>query len=56
MTNADNFFVGIVFGRVALGYYVIAYRMFSVLNDLFIMVINRVALATFSRLQQIASS
>jgi len=51
MTNADNFFVGIVFGPVALGFYVIAYRMFSVLNDLFIMVINRVALATFSRLQ-----
>lgn len=51
MTNADNFFVGIVFGEVALGFYVIAYRMFSVLNDLFIMVINRVALATFSRLQ-----
>ncbi len=51
MTNADNFFVGIVFGKVALGFYVIAYRMFSVLNDLFIMVINRVALATFSRLQ-----
>jgi O-antigen/teichoic acid export membrane protein len=51
MTNADNFFVGIVFGKVALGFYVIAYRMFSVLNDLFIMVINRVALSTFSRLQ-----
>ena len=51
MTNADNFFVGIVFGKIALGYYVIAYRMFSVLNDLFIMVINRVALSTFSRLQ-----
>jgi PST family polysaccharide transporter len=51
MTNADNFFVGIVFGRVALGFYVIAYRMFSVLNDLLITVINRVALSTFSRLQ-----
>jgi PST family polysaccharide transporter len=51
MTNADNFFVGIVFGKVALGFYVIAYRIFSVLNDLFIMVINRVALSTFSRLQ-----
>jgi PST family polysaccharide transporter len=51
MLNADNFFIGIVFGKVALGYYVIAYRIFSVLNDLLIMVINRVALATFSRLQ-----
>lgn len=51
MTNADNFFIGIVFGKVALGYYVIAYRIFGVLNDLLIMVINRVALATFSRLQ-----
>jgi PST family polysaccharide transporter len=51
MTNADNFFVGIVFGKVALGFYVIAYRMFSVLNDLLITVINRVALSTFSRLQ-----
>jgi PST family polysaccharide transporter len=51
MTNADNFFIGIVFGKIALGYYAIAYRIFSVLNDLLIMVINRVALATFSRLQ-----
>ncbi len=51
MTNADNFFVGIVFGKVALGFYVIAYRMFAVLNDLLITVINRVALSTFSRLQ-----
>ena len=51
MTNADNFFIGIVFGEIALGYYVIAYRIFGVLNDLLIMVINRVALATFSRLQ-----
>lgn len=51
MTNADNFFVGIVFGKIALGYYVIAYRIFGVLNDLLITVINRVALSTFSRLQ-----
>jgi polysaccharide transporter, PST family len=51
MTNADNFFVGILFGKVRLGYYTVAYRMFNVLNDLLITVINRVALATFSRLQ-----
>lgn len=51
MLNADNFFVGIVFGKVALGYYVVAYRLFSALNDMIIMMINRVALATFSRLQ-----
>jgi PST family polysaccharide transporter len=51
MLNADNFFVGIIFGKVALGYYVVAYRLFSALNDMIIMMINRVALATFSRLQ-----
>lgn len=51
MENADNFFVGIVFGKIWLGYYAVAYRMFSVVNDVFMMVINRVALATFSRLQ-----
>lgn len=51
MLNADNFFVGVIFGKVALGYYVVAYRLFSALNDMIIMMINRVALATFSRLQ-----
>lgn len=51
MTNADNFFVGIVFGKIVLGYYAIAYRMFNVVNDLLLEVINRVALTTFSRLQ-----
>ena len=51
MENGDNFFVGIAFGKVWLGYYVVAYRMYSVVNELVMMVINRVALATFSRLQ-----
>lgn len=51
MLNADNFFVGIVFGQIALGYYVVAYRLFGALNDMIIMMINRVALSTFSRLQ-----
>ena len=51
MLNADNFFVGIVFGKLALGYYAVAYRLFSALNDMVTMVINRVALATLSRLQ-----
>lgn len=51
MTNTDNFFIGILFGKVALGFYAVAYRMFNVVNDLILTVINRVALATFSRLQ-----
>lgn len=51
MLNADNFFVGVLFGKVALGYYVVAYRLFTALNDMVVMMINRVALATFSRLQ-----
>lgn len=49
--NADNIFVGTLFGSISLGYYAVAYRMFSVINDLLVMMINRVALVTFSRLQ-----
>jgi PST family polysaccharide transporter len=50
-TNGDNLFVGTFFGAAALGYYSVAYRMFSVVNDVLVMMINRVALTTFSRLQ-----
>lgn len=48
--NVDNFLIGVALGTVALGYYVIAYRVFVVLNELFVQTISNVALPTFSRL------
>ncbi len=50
-SNVDNFLIGVVLGPVALGYYVIAYRVFVVLNELFAETITNVALPTFSRLK-----
>jgi polysaccharide transporter, PST family len=49
-TNADNFLIGVVLGPVALGVYVIAYRVLIVLNELVVNTINIVALPTLSRL------
>lgn len=49
--NADNFLIGVVLGPVALGYYVIAYRAFVVATEVLVTTVNRVALTTFSRLQ-----
>jgi PST family polysaccharide transporter len=49
--NVDNFLIAIFIGPVALGYYVIAYRVFTVLNELFVQTVNNVALPAFSRLQ-----
>ncbi|HEY2771480.1 MAG TPA: lipopolysaccharide biosynthesis protein [Solirubrobacteraceae bacterium] len=49
--SVDNLLVGVFLGPVALGYYVIAYRVFSVLNDLITTTLNNVALPVFSRLQ-----
>lgn len=49
--NADNFLVAIFLGPVALGYYVIAYRILVVLNELFNTTISQVSLSTFSKLR-----
>ena len=49
--NVDNFLIGVFLGPVALGYYVIAYRVFTVLNELFGQTLNNVALPIFSKLQ-----
>lgn len=49
--NVDNFLIAIFLGPIALGYYVIAYRVFTVLNELFVQTVNNVALPAFSRLQ-----
>ncbi len=50
--NADNFLVALILGPVALGYYVIAYRVFTVASEVLVLTVNRVALTTFSRLQR----
>jgi O-antigen/teichoic acid export membrane protein len=50
-TNADNFLIGITIGPVALGYYVIAYRVMVVINELLALALTPVILSMFSRLQ-----
>jgi O-antigen/teichoic acid export membrane protein len=50
-TNVDNFLIGAVLGPIALGFYVIAYRVFIVLDQLLVSAISHVGLSTFSRLQ-----
>ena len=50
--NMDNFLIAIVLGPIALGYYVIAYRIFVVATEVLVTTINRVALTTFSRFQR----
>jgi PST family polysaccharide transporter len=49
--NADNFLIGWILGPIALGYYVIAYRVLFVFIELVTLAINQVALPTFSRFQ-----
>ena len=46
--SSDNFLIGVALGAVALGYYVVAYRVLVVLNEVIILTIDRVALTTFS--------
>lgn len=50
-SNLDNFLIGVFLGPVALGFYVLAYRVFTVLNELLVTSINNVALSMFSRMQ-----
>jgi O-antigen/teichoic acid export membrane protein len=49
--NADNFLVGWILGPLALGFYVIAYRVLFVFTELVTMAVNQVALPMFSRYQ-----
>jgi O-antigen/teichoic acid export membrane protein len=48
---ADNFLIGLVIGPVALGYYVIAFRVVVVINEVIATALLQVVLSTFSRLQ-----
>ena len=48
---ADKFFIGYFLGTVALGYYEIAYKILLTLTQLFVNVINQVAMSLFSKLQ-----
>ena len=49
--RSDDLLIGYFLGPVALGYYNIAYKVLLIMTDLLISVIGRVALPTFSRLQ-----
>lgn len=49
--NLDNFLIGWVLGPVALGLYVVGYRVLIVFNELVTMTISQVALPTFARYQ-----
>ena len=49
--RSDNLFIGVVLGPTALGYYVVAYRLFNVATQLITSTVSSVAFATFSRLQ-----
>lgn len=50
--RGDDFLIGYFLGPVALGYYTIAYRVLLLMTELLISTISKVALPTFSRLQQ----
>lgn len=49
--NLDNFLVGIFLGPIALGVYVVGYRVLIVLDEVLSMTLRRVTLPAFSRLQ-----
>ncbi len=49
--NADNLLIGVVIGPVALGYYVIAFRVMTVINQVLALSLLQVAFSTFSRLR-----
>ncbi|PSB49413.1 MOP flippase family protein [Chamaesiphon polymorphus] len=51
-TRADDFLIGYFLGPVPLGYYTIAYRILSVMTQVLLSAGTKVALPTFSRLQQ----
>lgn len=49
--RTDNLLIGYFLGEVALGYYMIAYRVLEVMTQLLVSTTKQVALPTFSRLQ-----
>ncbi|MGH9074737.1 MAG: lipopolysaccharide biosynthesis protein, partial [Acidimicrobiales bacterium] len=49
--NVDDFLIGVFLGPLALGYYVIAYRVLVIFDELFAKTISRVSLTTYSKLQ-----
>lgn len=49
--HADDLMIGVFLGPVALGYYSVAYRILTVLTELFTRTISTVTLPTFSRMQ-----
>jgi PST family polysaccharide transporter len=49
--RTDNLLIGYFLGEVALGYYLIAFRVLEVMTQLLVSTIKQVALPTFSRLQ-----
>ncbi len=48
---ADNLLIGIVIGAVALGYYVVGFRVVVVINTLISIALTQVVLSTFSRIK-----
>lgn len=50
-TRINDFLIGYFLGVTALGYYSVAYRVLTVMTQLFIRTVRDVALPTFSRLQ-----
>jgi O-antigen/teichoic acid export membrane protein len=49
--NADNFLIGFYLGPIALGYYALAYKLFSTLLRLFVSITGRVVFSSFSAIQ-----
>ncbi|MCX7595550.1 MAG: lipopolysaccharide biosynthesis protein [Fischerella sp.] len=49
---SDNFLIGYFLGSVALGYYAVAYRILTIVSQLMISVLQKIAMPVFSRLQQ----
>jgi O-antigen/teichoic acid export membrane protein len=50
--HSDELLIGYFLGSTLLGYYTVAYKMFSTMKDLLTSVTNAVAFPTFSRLQE----
>jgi len=49
--NADNLLIGVVIGPLALGYYVIAFRVMTVINQVLALTLLQVVFSAFSRLR-----
>jgi O-antigen/teichoic acid export membrane protein len=49
--NADNVLIGVVIGPLALGYYVIAFRVITVINQVLALALLQVVFSAFSRLR-----